>query len=82
MPAFIRDLAVYAGCRIGVPVGFIAGEADWGYRQSPGALEAMASEATVDYRGTRLVPRAGHWVQQEQSRATSIEILRFLDDMK
>ncbi len=81
-PAFIRDLAVYAGRRIEVPVGFIAGEADWGYRQGPGALESMATEATADFRGTRLIPGAGHWVQQEQPRATTIEILRFLDNMK
>ena len=82
MPAFIRDLSVYAGQRIEVPVGFIAGEADWGYRQSPGALEAMATTATNDFRGTRLVPKAGHWVQQEQPLAATTEILRFLDNMK
>ena len=81
-PAFIRDLAVYAGKSIEVPVGFIAGEADWGYRQGPGALEAMTTDACTDFRGTRLIARAGHWVQQEQPRATWQEILRFLDDMK
>ncbi len=81
-PAYIRDLSVYAGRRIEVPVGFIAGEADWGYRQVPGALEAMAATACADFRGTRLIAGAGHWVQQEQPRETCAQILRFLDDMK
>ncbi len=80
-PLYIRDLAVYAGCRIEVPVGFIAGEADWGYRQSPGALESMETVACADFRGRRLLPRAGHWVQQEQPMATCREILQFLDNM-
>ena len=53
MPNFIRDLAVFAGLQIEVPVIFMAGEADWGYRQSPGALEAMEAGASgsSDRRG-------------------------------
>jgi pimeloyl-ACP methyl ester carboxylesterase len=43
---------------------FIGGERDWGIHQTAGALNAMET-ACADYRGTVLVPGAGHWVQQE-----------------
>ena len=77
-PAFRRDLSVYAGKAIEVPVTFIAGASDWGYRQVPGALEAMETTACADYRGTHLIDGAGHWVQQEQSQAVLERILAFL----
>ena len=32
----------------------------------PGALETMETTVCADYRGTRLIEGAGHWVQQEQ----------------
>ena len=79
MPIFTRDLAVYANRRIQVPLTFIAGEADWGYRQSPGALEAMEETACVDYRGTHIIPGAGHWIQHEQPEAMVRQILKFLN---
>ena len=78
-PALTRELQVFANRQISVPLGFIAGEADWGYRQSPGALEAMESTACADYRGTHLVPGAGHWLQLEQPAATVRHILDFID---
>ncbi|MBY8975231.1 alpha/beta hydrolase [Rhodobacteraceae bacterium NNCM2] len=76
-PDCTRDLAVFAGKRIEVPVTFIAGASDWGYRQVAGALEAMETTACADYRGTYLVPGAGHWVQQEQPGETVRLILDF-----
>lgn len=78
-PRFGRDLSVFAGKRVEVPVTFIAGAADWGYRQVPGALEAMESTACAQYRGTTLIPGAGHWVQQEQPQATVSAILDFMN---
>ena len=78
MPTFIRDLSVFAGLQIEVPLIFMAGEADWGYRQSPGALESMEETACADYRGIHLIPGAGHWLQHEQPKAMVRQILKFL----
>ena len=77
-PAFRRELSKYAGKAIEVPVTFLAGTADWGTRQVPGALEAMETTACADYRGTHLIDGAGHWVQQEQPKAVVERLLAFL----
>lgn len=81
-PRFLRDLSVFAGRRIEVPACFIAGAADWGYRQVAGALERMEGEVCRDYHGTTLIPGAGHWVQQEQPEATVEAILGFLKNTR
>jgi pimeloyl-ACP methyl ester carboxylesterase len=73
-----KDLRLFAGRQIEVPATFIAGEADWGVFQSPGAFEAMQSRACADFRGATLVPGAGHWVQQEQPGASADALLAFL----
>ena len=78
MPTYTRDLAVYANRQIQVPVAFIAGESDWGYRQGPGALEAMQETACADFRGTHIIPAAGHWIQHENPEETVHRILDFL----
>ncbi len=62
-------LATFAGRKIQAPLAFVGGAQDWGVRQVPGALEAMESGVSVDYRGTHLIENAGHWVQQEQPAA-------------
>jgi len=77
-PSFQRDLSVYSGRRIEVPVCFIAGASDWGIFQKPGAFERMETEACADYRGSALIERAGHWVQQEQPEKVVTKILEFL----
>lgn len=74
---FRRDLSVYHGAKIQVPVRFLAGAQDWGWAQFPGALEAMEMRACADYRGTRLIDGAGHWLQQEQPAAVIEQILSF-----
>ncbi|ODU62055.1 MAG: alpha/beta hydrolase [Acetobacteraceae bacterium SCN 69-10] len=71
---FVGELEVFAGRAIEVPSCFIAGAADWGIEQSPGALEQMRATACTAMRGCHLVPEAGHWVQQEQPG----EVLRLL----
>jgi len=79
-PAFRRDYSVFHGRRIEVPVTFLAGRQDWGWAQVPGALQAMETRASADYRGTHLIDGAGHWVQQEQPEAVVRHVLAFLDE--
>ena len=74
---FDREHELFSGRRIEVPACFIAGSADWGIYQAPGALEAM-EERAADWAGTWLVDGAGHWVQQEQPDAVSARLLAFL----
>ncbi len=59
-------LAAFMGQKINAPLAFIGGAQDWGVRQAPGALETIATQASIDFRGTHLIENAGHWVQQEQ----------------
>jgi pimeloyl-ACP methyl ester carboxylesterase len=72
------DLELFAGRRIEVPATFIAGRADWGPWQSPGALERMQTEAFVRMDGCHWVDGAGHWVQQEQPAEVARLLLQFL----
>ena len=73
-----RSSLIFAGTRIEIPVLFIAGQKDWGMFQSPGALEAMQAEGCRDFRGSIVIPNAGHWVQQEQPQAVIDAIFEFL----
>lgn len=72
------DFALFSGRTIDVPASFIAGKSDWGVYQAPGNLEQMQDHACTDWRGTHLLDRAGHWVQQEQPKAVSERLLAFL----
>lgn len=72
------EMEVFAGTRITVPATFIAGARDWGVQQAPGALRAMETTATADWRGTHLVAGAGHWVQQERPAETVRLLLEFI----
>ena len=71
-------LDLFAGRAIEQPSVFIAGAADWGVYQNPGALERMQSSACADLRGVHLIDGAGHWVQQEQPQATAAALIDFL----
>jgi pimeloyl-ACP methyl ester carboxylesterase len=75
---FEAELELFSGRAISVPACFIAGAADWGTQQSPGALEAMQSAGCADFRFCDLIDGAGHWVQQEQPAATVAALTRFL----
>ncbi len=68
-------LAAHSGQKIQAPLAFVGGAQDWGVRQSPGVLEAMTTQASVDFRGTHLIENAGHWVQQEQPEAV-LEVIK------
>ena len=69
---------LFAGVTIDQPSIFIAGAADWGSYQSPGALERMQEQACTDMRGVHMVEGAGHWVQQEQPEETVRLLVEFL----
>jgi len=72
------ELELFAGRTIDVPSLFIAGKADWGTYQRPGAFARMQREACTGMRGAHLVDGAGHWVQQEQPEQVTELLLRFL----
>jgi len=76
--AVLADLRLFAGRSLDVPSAFIAGAADWGIHQSPGALAAMQGQGCTDMRLFRLLDGAGHWVQQEQAEAVAALVLDFL----
>jgi pimeloyl-ACP methyl ester carboxylesterase len=65
-PHLVGDLTLFSGKVIDAPSMFISGESDWGTYQMPGALDIMRESAFAHMTGVRLVPGAGHWVQQEQ----------------
>ena len=76
-----KDLYLFGGRRIEVPIGFISGKQDWGNYQQPGAFQGYEDENRVKpgcFRGTKLIDGAGHWVQQEQPEAVTKEVLAFL----
>jgi len=72
------DLQLHAGRSIDVPSVFIAGRADWGAWQSPGALQAMQETVCTRMRGCHFVDGAGHWVQQERPQDVVRLLLAFL----
>jgi pimeloyl-ACP methyl ester carboxylesterase len=59
----------------------LAGQADWGVHQFPGALEKMKAQVCEDMRFCELLPHAGHWVQQEQSALVNQRLLSFLHSL-
>jgi pimeloyl-ACP methyl ester carboxylesterase len=75
---FNAELEVFAGRSIDVPTLFISGASDWGVHQTPGALAAMQTRACRDFRGTHLLPGAGHWVQQEQAASVAGLLVDFM----
>lgn len=78
VPELYAQDQLFSGRTIDVPSTFIAGAHDWGVYQTPGSLEKLEGSYTRDYRGTHLVPGAGHWVQQEQPEAVLALLFKFL----
>lgn len=77
-PRFAGELRAFSGRTIDVPACYIAGAADWGSYQAPGALDRMSTEVCTRYAGTHLVAGAGHWVQQEAAGDVNRLLARFL----
>ncbi|SMQ49265.1 unnamed protein product [Zymoseptoria tritici ST99CH_3D7] len=83
-PQSKKDMLLYAGARIVVPVAFISGKQDWGNHQQPGAFDSYENDKVVKkgcFRGMTLIDHAGHWVQQEQSEKVIEAVLKFLETL-
>ncbi len=64
------------------PATFIGGEFDPVRTFVPGVdIFDYASISCTDFRGTTIVPGAGHWVQQEAPDATNVALAAFLDSL-
>ena len=72
------NLQAFSGRRIDQPSMFIAGRADWGAYQNPGALQRMQKTACTHMAGVQFVDGAGHWVQQEQPEKVAGLLVDFL----
>jgi pimeloyl-ACP methyl ester carboxylesterase len=75
---YAAETQLFAGRTIDQPSMFIAGRADWGTYQNPGAFERMQKTACTRMLGAHLVDGAGHWVQQEQPEQVTKLVLDFL----
>jgi pimeloyl-ACP methyl ester carboxylesterase len=73
------DLADFAGKPVTQPACFIGGERDAVRNFLPGLdLYSLAAAACTDFRGSTIVPAAGHWVQQEAPAAVNAALEAFL----
>ncbi len=72
-----------AGVTVKQPVLFVAGEKDLVLRGATAEqLTATMKPAVSDLRGVKLIPKVGHWVQQEAPDETNKAILGFLKTLK
>ena len=68
-----------AGAKIEQPVLFIAGEKDQVIAgASAGQLKGAMSKVATDLRGVTLIPKVGHWAQQENAEETNAALIAFL----
>jgi len=81
-PKSLAEMRTFSGRTIDVPSMFIAGLADWGTYQTPGAEETMRTRACTNMVGVHLVEGAGHWAQQEQPEHVSRLLIDFLNDRR
>lgn len=77
-----QELAALRGQPLKLPTCFIGGERDPVRYFVPGMDSfAMAGMACEDFRGVTIVPKAGHWVQQEAPDATNAALAAFVDGL-
>ncbi len=77
-----HNLALFAGRTIDCPALFMAGDRDWGARQSPGGIERMRTAVFTRMQEPSFIAGAGHWVQQEQPEATAARVVEFMQANK
>jgi len=72
-----------AGVKVKQPVTFLAGEKDVVVRGATAdQLTAMMKNSCEDFRGAKLIPNMGHWIQQESPDETNKAIIDFLQGLK
>ncbi len=68
--------------KISQPVLFIAGEKDNVIRGANAEqLTGLMKNAVTDLRGVKVLPGAGHWIQQERPDESNAAILEFLKSL-
>jgi pimeloyl-ACP methyl ester carboxylesterase len=71
------------GAKIAAPVMFLAGEKDTVIRGATvQGLTASLQNTATDLRGVKLLPAAGHWVQQELPRETNAALIEFFKSVQ
>jgi pimeloyl-ACP methyl ester carboxylesterase len=77
-----EELAEFKHKPITQPACFIAGERDPVRRFVPGIdLYDRAGDHLADFRGTTIIPKVGHWVQQEAPEATNAALEVFVQSL-
>lgn len=71
-------LAAFQGIQLTLPALFMVGERDPGLGM-PGMREIISRmpQLVPNLEATRIVPEAGHWLQQERPTEVNQEIVRF-----
>ncbi|MEE4298476.1 MAG: alpha/beta hydrolase [Pseudomonadales bacterium] len=78
----VEQLAPVRGRSIPQPACFVGGERDAVRHFVPGGdLYADPGAHFEDFRGSTIVPGAGHWVQQEAPAAVNAALAQFLDGL-
>jgi pimeloyl-ACP methyl ester carboxylesterase len=72
-----KDLDLFAGKKIEVPLLCVSGTKDWLIHQTPGAMDSM-KEVCINFRGVAWIEGAGHWPQQERPEGVVEEVLKLL----
>jgi pimeloyl-ACP methyl ester carboxylesterase len=77
-----QELADFAGKPVTHPSYFVGGERDAVRAFVPGMdLYANPAIGCTDFRGSVILPGAGHWVQQEAPAETNAALQRFLETL-
>ncbi len=72
-----HELAHLEGAHIKQPCMFVGGEKDGVIALNPTGIPTMQSLCD-DWRGSTLIPGAGHWNQQERAAETNAPVIEFL----
>ena len=77
-----EELASYEGKPITQPSFFVGGERDPVRHFIPGRdMYERPGAACADFRGSVIIPRAGHWLQQEAPDLTNQALSSFIDQL-